>query len=252
MPFELIDDLDAFLAGRELRLLLAFGQSNMRGNVPPQGEGLVEHPRVLAHYVGDRDNLWPVSPRPTSTRYTRRWATAVDPLFWGGSTAGPAFTCAKDLADAWGDGVVVGIVPAAEGGKPLSHFDLTTWQYGLPALAARNAGATWAGCIFAQGESEASANWTQEDYSAACDAWLAQYRAALDAPALRVVCADLAPTANYPGEANIRAALADWPARDPRVAWIPSGGAASSGAHYTYAGYLEMGHRFAAALLAML
>lgn len=248
---ELIDDLQAWLAGRELRLLLAFGQSNMRGNVPPQGDGLIEHPRVLAHYVGDRDSLWPVYPRPASTRYTRRWATAVDPLFWGGSTAGPALTCAKDLADAWGEGVVVGIVPVAEGGKPLSNFDLTTWQYGLPALAARNAGATWAGIIFAQGESEAAADWTQEAYSAACDAWLEQYRAALGAPALPIVCSELAQTASYAGKPAINAALAGWPNRDPHAAWITSEGAASTSAHFTYPGYVEMGHRFAAALLSL-
>jgi hypothetical protein len=258
MAFELIDDLAAFLAGRELRLLLTDGQSNMDGNVTPQGDGLIEHPRVIAFYAGSapvvgstRPPLWSWAPYPTSGRFTRRWATAREPLGWAGNKMGPGFVAAKDLADAWGEGVVVGIVPAAEGGKPLSYFDLQTFQYGPSILAARNVGAQWYGILFAHGESNAAAGDTQEQYSAACDAFLAQYRAALGAPALRLVCSDLAQTANYVGEAAIRASLADWPARDPRVAWIPSEGAASSGAHFTYPGYVTMGHRFATAMLAL-
>ncbi|WP_437204601.1 sialate O-acetylesterase [Planctomicrobium sp. SH664] len=98
-------------APQELHLFLLVGQSNMAGRGHVSEEDRVPHPRVL---MLNRE---------------KQWVPAVDPIHFDKPAAGTGL--AKTFAIAYAEahpGVVVGLIPCAKGGSPISYWNPGVWH----------------------------------------------------------------------------------------------------------------------------
>lgn len=234
------------------------GQSNAAGaTVVPLASDQEEAPRLFAAYTGDRV---PGFVAHNSKKHMRVVLPAVEPLGYGTGATKMGFgrLAGIDIAAGLpGDNVI--LYMNATGGTATSFTDPATYEFS-PPLRELQQHATIVGILFHQGETEASkTTTTQAGHAAALDAYLASWREWTGIPCLPLVAGDLGSATqppSYPTAPQVRAALADWPARDVtsgcgKVAWIPSTDAPVTGAHFTHAGLEVMAARYAAALLEM-
>lgn len=158
------------------KLVLLAGQSNMAGRGKVEEQDRSPHPRVL---MMDKEG---------------RWVPAVDPVHFDKPRAGvgPGRSFGILLAESDPD-IVVGLVPAACGGSPI-----TTWKPGAyfkgtdshpydDMLArARKAAedGVFAAALWHQGESDSGKRESSEKYGERLAELIARIRAELDAPTL--------------------------------------------------------------------
>lgn len=135
-------------------LFLLIGQSNMAGRGMVEAEDLVGDPRIA---VFNRN---------------RQWEVAREPLHWdrpGFNGVGPGLAFARALLPLLPDDAVIGLIPAAQGGTPISQWERSysgsatyydgqyLYHHALSrAVEAAQAG-TLAGILWNQGENDASA-----------------------------------------------------------------------------------------------
>lgn len=125
----------------DFHLYLLIGQSNMagRGAVPPDQK---PHPRVVKL---DKEN---------------KWAPAFEPLHFDKPIAGAALgtSFAASMADAAPESVVIGLIPCAVGGTPLSRWekDGDLFKQALARLTVALQHGTLKGILWHQGESDST------------------------------------------------------------------------------------------------
>ncbi len=126
---------------QDFHLYLLIGQSNMagRGALVPDEQ---PHPRVLKL---NKEN---------------QWVPATEPLHFDKPIAGAclATSFARDMASATPEKVVIGLIPAAVGGTPLSRWekDGDLWKQALERLRIAQQHGTLKGILWHQGESDAT------------------------------------------------------------------------------------------------
>lgn len=241
--------------------VLINGQSNAAGTAVPAAEDHVPVERLFAAYTGDR---LPEIVSHASKKHARFIRPAVEPIGYGTAATkmGPGRAAGVALVAAWPEHDVL-LIPMATGGTAITYTSPLTYEWAPPVLSLQEMGVEIVGILFHQGETESAkpaGTYTEAEHAAALDLYLAQWRAWLGKPCLPLVAGDLAQTlsaGSYPSQGAVRAALADWPARDAAgggcgtVASVSSVDAESQGAHFTARGYREMGARYAAALAAL-
>lgn len=94
-----------------MHLFLLAGQSNMAGRGEVEAQDRATHPRI---WMLDRDN---------------QWVPAADPLHFDKPVAGvgPGLTFARELVQD-DPALVVGLIPAAAGGSPISTWEPGGWH----------------------------------------------------------------------------------------------------------------------------
>jgi hypothetical protein len=125
----------------DFHLYLLIGQSNMagRGAVPPDQK---PHARVLKL---DQES---------------KWTPATEPLHFDKPIAGAALgtSFAASMADAAPESVVIGLIPAAVGGTPLSRWekDGDLWKQALARVDVARQHGTLKGVLWHQGEADST------------------------------------------------------------------------------------------------
>jgi hypothetical protein len=239
----------ALPAKEKFHLFLLVGQSNMagRGVVTPADQ--VPLPRVL---MLDQSGTW---------------VPAVDPLHFDKPAAvgvGLGRTFAADIAAASAPDVVIGLIPCAVGGSPLS-----AWQPGFyyqptqshpwddairRAKLALTAG-TLKGILWHQGESDSNREQAPV-YAAKLSELIARLRAELAAPTVPFIAGQLGRFEGSPWsefKIQVDQAHRDLPGKVPHTAFVRSDGLKDKGdkTHFDSDSYREFGKRYAEAYLTL-
>lgn len=244
----------------ETLIFVIAGQSNGAGaTVVPQASDQVVVPRLFAAYTGDRIAGFTAH---NSKKHMRLILPAVESIGYGTGATKMGFgrLAGVDIAAGLPNDDIV-LYMNATGGTATQFTNPLTYEFS-PPLRELMQHARLAGILFHQGETEAAkpaGTYTEAEHAAALDLYLASWRTWTGIPCLPLVAGDLSQATvapSYPSNVEVRAALADWPARDAanggcgKVGWIPSTGATGN-VHFDHAGLEVMAARYAAAILAL-
>jgi hypothetical protein len=195
------------------------------------------------------------------------WVPAVDPLHFDKPAAvgvGLGRTFAADIAAASAPDVVIGLIPCAVGGSPLS-----AWQPGFyyqptqshpwddairRAKLALTAG-TLKGILWHQGESDSNREQAPV-YAAKLSELIARLRAELAAPTVPFIAGQLGRFEGSPWsefKIQVDQAHRDLPGKVPHTAFVRSDGLKDKGdkTHFDSDSYREFGKRYAEAYLTL-
>ena len=194
--------------------------------------------------------------------YNNQWVPAKEPLFLGGTHwgsiqkkgpaapldggVGPWLTCATAVAK---EGLSVRLCGYALGGAPISHWDehQTGWKNLNACITECGEGA--GGFLWYQGESDGIANMAGNTYQQKLKALIAKVRTTAKNPKMLVVIVQIARQGSFSGNFSmIREAERQYVLSDPDSILVPALGREGS-IHLTKAGYFELGHEIARALL---
>lgn len=235
------EELIATTPREKLHLYLLIGQSNMagRGAIAPPDE--VPHPRVLA--------LDPLG----------RWRMALDPLHHDKPTAGVGLGSwfGRAVADA-DPGVVVGLIPSAVGGTPLSRWQKEGDLYPKALEQARLAQSQGVlkGILWHQGENDSDTEANASSYAARLSAMIADLRNDLHLPDLPFVAGTLGdflirePRLDTPFAARVNDQIRTLTNQVPHFALVEATRLTpmSDKIHFDTPSLRELGTRYAAAL----
>jgi hypothetical protein len=229
-------------AKSRFHLYLLLGQSNMAGRGVIGEEDKTPHPQVL---MLDTNGAWRVAVEPV---------THDKPTMLG---VGPGLAFGKAMAEKHPD-TVIGLVPCALGGSPLSRWQKGGDLYSNAVHRARLAmqTGTLQGMLWHQGESDSKPG-LAKTYGARLAQMIRDLRADLGAPDLPVVAGQLGEflytrtTDNVPEAIIVNDAIARLPQEMPRTGFIRVAGLGHKGdqLHFNTAAQREMGRRFAAEML---
>jgi hypothetical protein len=218
-------------------LYLLMGQSNMVGRDTSLNASQVDDPKILA--------LNPAG----------QWVVAHEPMHAGGSGMGPGISFAKTMRLS-NPNVMIGLIPCAVGGTPLSRWvkggDLYERAVDRAQIAKKDG--VLCGVLWHQGESDTTDATNANTYGARLKQMLADLRVDLGIPDLPIVIGELGEyltSAGYPYISTVRAAIAAVPGEVPNTAIAPSNGLVDKGdhLHFSAASQIEFGKRYAAAML---
>ena len=224
-------------------LFLLIGQSNMAGRAELDAETGVTRPRISR-----------LTPRGT-------WEPAADPLHRespGLPGIGPGMSFALTVALAMPD-AAIGLVPCAVGGAPLARWLKGADLFDAAVDRTRGAlatGGSLAAILWHQGESDALAVADAGTYEARLRETIGHLRHALGDATVPFIAGELGlflPPAEFPGAAQVNAALRHLAGRVLRYACVSSLGLTDKGdrKHFDTASQRELGQRYAAAYLGL-
>jgi hypothetical protein len=227
-------------AKEKLRIYLLMGQSNMAGRGEVQTEDKTPHPRVL---LLGTNKIWQVAVEPVTT----------DAHKYHG--VGPGLAFAKAMAEKNPD-VVIGLVPTAVGGTPLSRWQKGGDLYSNAVSCARFAmlNGTLSGVLWHQGESDTGTKEKAHSYGTRLTEMISDLRTDLKSPNLPFVCGELGEflvhRTNHPPVPLARIvneALNAIPKTVPRTACASAKGLKDKGdeLHFDTASQREFGRRYA-------
>jgi hypothetical protein len=236
------DQAEAKLPQKEqFHIYLLMGQSNMAGRGVMTDADRKAHPRVLKL---DSQN---------------RWVAGADPLHSDKPTiagVGPGSGFGRAMADA-DESVIIGLVPCAVGGTPLSRWVKGGDLYNNAVKRARVAmdNGTLKGVIWHQGESDSYKQETAETYGTRLAQMIADLRADLKTPDLPFVAGKLGDWIKpdrLPYKEKVDADLAALPDKVPATACVDSKGLKPKDAvHFDADSAREFGRRYARAMLGL-
>lgn len=195
--------------------------------------------------------------QPTNTG---SWALANDPLHADPQCGvGPGKAFADKLIDLRGDpSLEIGLVPCAWGGSDIrNHWGSSyLWWNAFGMMLGRMAKAKeWGevkGFIWYQGEADAL-NAAPTYYQTELFRLVRDVRSYLGIHDLPVIVTRLGPNpGGYPGWASMQSYIDQVAGVDPNLAVVSASDLAASGVHLTAASAVTLGHRYAAAMNAML
>jgi len=221
---------------------LLMGQSNMAGRGPLDDLSAKGHSRVMV-FTEDR-----------------QWVPAREPLHHDKPTAGAGLGLSFAIAMAEASpGAIIGLVPCAVGGTPLSRWEKGGDLYDRALDRAREAArrGTLRGILWHQGENDTSDQAAAASYADRCARMFADLRADLGVPDLPVVAGELGRfLAEYhDGQPvlwrEVNRQIHALPDRVPRLAVVSSEGltALEDGIHFDTPSLRELGRRYAEAML---
>lgn len=228
----------------KLKIYLLMGQSNMAGRGVPGNEDLTPHPRV---FVFTRSNHWEIATEPINSGEPKKTPGV-----------GPGLAFGKAMAGA-NPGIVIGLVPCAVGGTPLSRWVRGADLYSNAVVRARAASefGTIAGIIWHQGESDSGAKTNADTYGERLTKMIRDIRADLKAPRLPFVVGQIGEFL-YDREGNpvpfareVNATLAELPKKVLFTGCALSKGLADKGdlLHFSSEAQRELGKRYATEML---
>lgn len=228
-------------------LYLLMGQSNMAGRGEIGEQDKTPHPRV---YVFTTNKTWELAVEPITRDRLK------------GLGAGPGLAFGKAMAEK-NPGVVIGLVPCAVGGTPLSRWSKDGDLYSNAVVRAKAAmrEGTLKGILWHQGENDSLQQSTAETYEPRLVKMIGDVRSELDSPELPFVLGEIGeflytrkdPT-KTPFARIINDALTDIPNKVPRTACVKSAGLHHKGdeVHFDAASQHELGRRYADEMLRLL
>jgi hypothetical protein len=159
---------------QKLKIYLLMGQSNMAGRGIVEKEDKTPHSRV---FVFTWNNRWELATEPVN---------AGEPHKTPG--VGPSLAFGKAMAEA-NPGIVIGLVPCAVGGTPLSRWVRGADLYSNAVVRAKAASesGTIAGILWHQGESDSGAKTNADTYEERLTKMVGDIRADLKSPRLPFV-----------------------------------------------------------------
>ena len=232
---------DADVASVPTDLYLLIGQSNMAGRGITNSANRLSSERVLK-FTKDR-----------------KWAEGVEPIHFDRpfTGAGPGLAFARSMADA-DDHAVIGLIPCADGGTPLSRWepghDLYTNAVSR-TKAALASGGRLRGILWHQGEADSWAKETAETYAVRLTNMVTQLRRDLDATDVPFIAGEVG--AHYavslekrgkkPYVKEVNAQMKEAVASLPVSAWASADGLVpgQDGIHFTTESAYELGRRYA-------
>lgn len=229
----------------KLHLYLLVGQSNMagRGNIEPPDE--VPHPRVIT-----LDSIG-------------RWRMALDPLHHDKPNAGVGLGSwfGRGMADASPD-VVIGLIPAAVGGTPLSRWmrDGDLYQHAIEQAKLAQAQGVLKGILWHQGENDSDTEEHARSYASRLSQVIADFRKDLESADAPFVAGKLGeflvrePRLDTPQAAEVNNQLNTLTNRVPRFGLVESGYLTSmpDKIHFDTPSLRELGRRYAEAMKLLL
>lgn len=227
-------------AKQSLKIYILMGQSNMAGRGDIEPEDKTPHKRVL---MFETNNTWIPAIEPLTK----------DPHKYHGT--GPGLAFGKAIAEK-DPTTIIGLVPTAVGGTPLSRWSKggDLYENAVQRAKAAMKDGTLKGIIWHQGESDTSSKELAETYGARLKKMIADLRADLHAPDLPVVIGELGQFVIHrtngkplPLAAVVDAALLDLPNHVPLTACVSSKGLKDKGdqLHFDSPSQREFGRRYA-------
>ena len=229
----------------DMHLFLLAGQSNMAGRGEVEAQDRATHPRI---WMLDRHG---------------QWVPAADPLHFDKPVAGvgPGLAFARVLVES-DPVVVVGLVPAAVGGSPISTWEPGGWHdqteshpYDDALARARLAAGQGElkAILWHQGESDANAG-NASLYGERLVRLVERFRAELDAPGVPFLVGGLGCFPGVPWSPHrvaVDSVHRSLPGVLDRVAFVPAEGLGHKGdsVHFDSPAARELGRRFARAYL---
>ena len=221
-------------------IYILMGQSNMVGRDVRTLAAQVTSPRVLA-----------MDPRGN-------WVVAHEPMHAGGTGIGPGIPFAIEMLKTADPGVMIGLVPCAVGGTPLSRWvkGADLYQRAVQrALAAAQVG-TIDGVLWHQGESDTNNETLADSYQTRLIQMFKDLRTDLNLPDLPIVVGQLGEfltPAHYKFVDTVRAAIESMPTQLPNVGFADSAGLVDRGdkLHFSADSQMEFGGRYAKAMEAL-
>lgn len=228
-------------APEKVHLYLLIGQSNMAGRGVVEESDKTPHPRVFM--------------------FTREqtWAPALDPLHFDKPIAGVGLGSAfgRAMADAE-PGVVIGLIPCAVGGTPLSRWQKgqDLYEAALVRLKAAQPSGTLKGVLWHQGESDAGQQATAASYGERLDQMIRDLRAEVGDDQLPFVAGELGHFLQRERDGKpsywpvVNEHLNALPGKTPKTAVVSAKGLAakSDQVHFDSASLREFGKRYATAM----
>jgi Carbohydrate esterase, sialic acid-specific acetylesterase len=227
----------------KLRIYLLMGQSNMAGRGKVGTEDKTPHPRVI---MLNTNNTWELAAEPvTKDRKT-------------GLGVGPGLAFAKIMAEKNPD-VIIGLVPCAVGGTPLSRWQRGGDLYSNAVARAKAAvkDGTLAGVLWHQGESDSSDKTLAESYGKRLGQMVQDFRADLGQTNLPFIAGQIGEFLyergpdKTPFARTVNEALKQLPLTVPQTACVESHGLNHLGdkLHFNTESQHEFGQRYAAEML---
>ncbi len=225
----------------DFHLYLLIGQSNMagRGVVPPDQK---PHPRVLKL---DKEN---------------KWVPSTEPLHFDKPIAGAALgtSFAATMAETAPEPIVIGLIPCAVGGTPLSRWekDGDLWKQALARLEVARQHGTLKGILWHQGEADSTTS-LAPTYGKRLAAMVSDLRTQISSPNMPFVAGHLGTfivESNPNGTPNlwrkINEEIDSLPSNVPHAAVVPSEGLGHKGdrLHFDTAALRDFGKRYAEAM----
>ncbi|MBL9169592.1 MAG: sialate O-acetylesterase [Verrucomicrobiales bacterium] len=235
-----VDDVLEETAAKDLHVYLLAGQSNMAGRGPVEPPDQVPHPRVLT--LGTNG----------------LWRLALDPLHQDRANAGVGLgsSFGRTLADS-NPRIVIGLVPVAVGGSPLSRWvkggDLHRQSVDQARVAMSKG--TLKGILWHQGENDSDGAVNAESYAARLAQMIQDIRTELGVPDLPFVAGKLGqflitdPRSDTPLAGTINAQLQSLVGRVPGFKLVESEHltAMPDRIHFDTPSLREFGRRYAEA-----
>ena len=222
-------------------LYLLMGQSNMAGRGITNATNRISSERVLK-FTKDRN-----------------WAEGVEPIHYDRPFvgAGPGLAFARSMADADGN-VVIGLIPCADGGTPLSRWepgrDLYTNAIAR-TRAALSTGGSLRGILWHQGEADSWAKETAETYAVRLTNMVTQLRRELGAGIVPFIAGEvglhyeisLKKRGKKPFVQEVNAQMKKAVSSLPVASWVSADGLepGQDGIHFTTESAYELGRRYA-------
>ena len=228
-------------------LYLLIGQSNMAGRGITNAANRLSSERVFK-FTKDR-----------------KWAEGVEPIHYDRPFvgAGPGLAFARSMADA-DDQVVIGLIPCADGGTPLSRWEPGCDLY-TNAIARTKAalatGGRLRGILWHQGEADSWAKETAETYAVRLTNMVTQLRHDLDAEEVPFIAGEvglhyeisLKKRGKKSFVREINAQMKKAVGSLLAASWVSADGLESGqdGIHFTTDSAYELGRRYARNMLRM-
>ena len=229
-------------AKEKLHLYLLIGQSNMAGRGVIEAQDKEAHPRVL--------------------KFTKEntWAAGLAPLHFDKPIAGVGLgtSFAKAMSEADPE-IVIGLIPCAVGGTPLSRWQKEGDLYRQAVVRTKAAlqDGTLKGVLWHQGENDAGAEETAKNYASRLSAMIGDLRKELGAGDVPFVMGELGEFLQRESKAGrpnywpvVNEQLHTIPKTVAKTAVVSSTGLKHKGdvVHFDSAGLREFGQRYAAAM----
>ena len=184
-----------------------------------------------------------------------QWWIAREPMHSGGSGIGPGISFATTMLPSANPASVIGLIPCAVGGTPLSRWVKGRDLYQAAVSRAKKAAAAGRlkGILWHQGESDSQNAADAQSYEVRLTQMFKDIRADLGQPDLPIVVGQLGEFVQARYVEIVRIALTHLPADLPRVGFADSKGLGHKGdsLHFSAEAEQEMGRRYAAALKAI-
>jgi hypothetical protein len=217
-------------------IYLLMGQSNMVGRDTNTLKSQMDNPRVLA-LNGDG-----------------QWVVAREPMHVGGTGIGPGIPFALEMLKA-NPKIIIGLVPCAVGGTPLSRWVKGADLYEKAVSRAKAAAPVGLikGVLWHQGESDTGKKENAETYEARLTQMFKDLRADLGLPNLPIVIGqlgDFLTPEKYPYVETVRGGIEHIPVVVPGVGYADATGLSHKGdnLHFSADAEKEFGARYAKAM----